>query len=132
MNSTFKLSQTDGRPMYLQIMEQIKQRVAVGEWPTGMELPSIRKLALDLKISVITVNRAYAELEREGVIITQQGKGSRVSSNKKLAGKLKTRQLEAQLEKTVELGLAMNVELRDLLKAMEKHYNKRMSKSTTA
>ena len=80
-HSQFVLSPADGRPMYLQIMAQIRQRVAVGEMPPGTEMPSIRQLAMDLRISVITVKRAYLELEREGVIATQQGKGSVVAAS---------------------------------------------------
>ena len=73
------ISQTDGRPMYLQIMEQIRQRVGMGEWKPGEQIPSIRALAIALQVSVITVKRAYLELEREGVIVTQHGKGSIVA-----------------------------------------------------
>ena len=76
---SFSLSQTDGRPMYLQIMEQIKQRVAVNDWPPGYRLPSIRELSVAARVSVITVKRAYLELEREGLIVTQHGKGSWVA-----------------------------------------------------
>ena len=79
MPSNFTLSQSDKRPIYLQIMEQIKQRVAVGDWAEGQPIPSIRQLAVDLQVSVITVKRAYLELEREGVIVAQQGKGCRVA-----------------------------------------------------
>src|SRR5438874_283045 len=84
MHSELTISQSDGRPMYLQIMEQIKQRIAVGDWPRGEEIPSIRQLAVSLRVSVITVKRAYLELEREGVIVTQQGKGSTVAPNPEL------------------------------------------------
>ena len=80
MDGAFAISQSDKRPMYLQIMEQIKQRIAVGDWTEGQAIPSIRQLAVDLQVSVITVKRAYLELEREAIIITQQGKGSRVAS----------------------------------------------------
>ena len=75
MHSDIVISQSDSRPMYLQIMEQVKQRVAVGEWAPGDEIPSIRQLAMALRVSVITIKRAYLELEREGVIVTQHGKG---------------------------------------------------------
>lgn len=75
----FVLSQTDGRPMYVQIMDQIQQRVAVGDWAPGTKLPSIRELAVASHVSMITVKRAYRELERDGIIVTQQGKGSWVS-----------------------------------------------------
>jgi GntR family transcriptional regulator len=73
MPSDFVISQTDGRPMYIQIMEQIKQRISVGDWKAGQAIPSIRQLAADLQVSVITIKRAYLELEREGVIATQHG-----------------------------------------------------------
>ncbi len=59
MYSNLYISQTDARPMYLQIMEQIRARIAAGDWPAGKELPSIRALAAGLNVSVITVKRAY-------------------------------------------------------------------------
>ncbi len=67
--------------MYLQIIEQIRHKVAVGDWPAGAEIASIRQLAADLSVSVITVKRAYQELEQEGVILTQPGRGSIVAHN---------------------------------------------------
>lgn len=73
------LSQNDSRPMYLQIMAQIKQKVRAGDWPAGHPLPSIRELSVATKVSVITVKRAYTELEIEGVIVTQAGRGSFVA-----------------------------------------------------
>ena len=79
MEFGFTFSQTDSRPLYQQIMEQIKQRIAVGDWLPNTPLPSIRELATGIKVSIITVKRAYLELEREGVIVTQQGRGSRVN-----------------------------------------------------
>lgn len=80
MHSNLVISRADGRPMYVQIMEQIRQRVAVGDWPKGEEIPSIRQLAVSLSVSVITIKRAYLELERQGVIVTQHGKPSRVAA----------------------------------------------------
>ncbi len=78
-HSWITLSQSDPRPLYLQIIEQVQRRVAVGDLPSGMELPSIRQMAAELQVSVITVKRAYLELEREGVIETRHGKGSVVA-----------------------------------------------------
>jgi GntR family transcriptional regulator len=102
--SDLVISQTDGRPMYLQIMEQIKQRVATGDWPSGAEISSIRQLAVDLRVSVITVKRAYAELEREGVIVTQQGKGSRVADGSDLVPRLYDDELAEHLVQAARLG----------------------------
>ena len=79
MYSGIYISQTDARPMYLQIMEQIQARIAAGDWPAGKELPSIRALAAALSVSVITIKRAYLDLENEGVIVTRHGKGSFVA-----------------------------------------------------
>lgn len=65
-------------PIYAQIVNQIKEQIMMGEIPAETPLPSIRQLAKDLGISVITTTRAYTELEQEGFIATRQGKGSMV------------------------------------------------------
>jgi GntR family transcriptional regulator len=104
MHSGIFISQTDARPMYLQIMEQIKQRVAVGEWPRGQEIPSIRQLSVELRVSVITVKRAYLELEREGVIVTQHGKGSSVAADPDLSPRLYDQELTEHIDQIVRLG----------------------------
>src|SRR5450631_4811823 len=99
----FVISQSDKRPIYLQIMEQIKQRVAIGDWAEGQPIPSIRQLAVDLQVSVITVKRAYLELEREGVIVTQQGKGSQVASKPGLGLRLQEQELNKHLDQAIRL-----------------------------
>src|SRR5499426_4731029 len=110
MAVTFVISQSDKRPIYLQIMEQIKRRIAVGDWSEGHALPSIRQLAVDLQISVITVKRAYLELEREGVIVTQQGRGSRVAPNPGLGLRLQHEELEKHLEQAIRLSALLGIE----------------------
>jgi len=75
----FQLSQADSRPMYQQILANIKRLIFTGQWPEGHALPSIRELAVALKVSVITVKRAYQELENQRVIVTRQGLGSFVA-----------------------------------------------------
>lgn len=105
--------------MYMQIIEQIKQRIALGDWPPGMELPSIRQLAVALRISVITVKRAYFELEREGVIVTQHGKGSIVASAD-VGPQLWGEELSSHLAQAVRLGALLGLstdELTDRLRA---------------
>jgi GntR family transcriptional regulator len=109
MNTSIIISHSDGRPMYLQIMEQIKQRVAVGEWVPGEEIPSIRALAINLRVSVITVKRAYLELEREGVIDTQHGKGSIVALDPGLGLRLFEKQFEEHLEQAVHIGALLGL-----------------------
>lgn len=65
----------NGAPIYDQIYSQIKEAILSGEAPEGTALPSIRTLAKDLRISVITTRRAYDELEKEGFLYTVPGKG---------------------------------------------------------
>jgi len=74
------LSKEDVRPLYQQITDQIKSQIMDGTLRAGEELPSIRQLARELLTSVITVKRAYDELEKEGYIHTKQGLGTFVAS----------------------------------------------------
>ena len=114
MTDGFLISQSDKRPIYLQIMEQIKLRIAVGDWAEGQAIPSIRQLAVDLEVSVITVKRAYLELEREGVIVTQQGKGSHVASIPGLGLRLQEQELEKHLEQAIRLADLLGIRPEDL------------------
>lgn len=127
-HSWINVSISDPRPLYLQIMEQIKRRVAVGDLPTGTELPSIRQLAADLNISVITIKRAYMELEREGVIYTRQGKGSVVADKPGLQASIQEQELIEHLDKAADLaillGLSKTEMQRRLADAIEKQQRK--------
>ncbi len=114
MSGAFVISQSDKRPIYLQIMEQIKRRVAVGDWPENHPLPSIRQMAVDLQISVITVKRAYLELEREGVIVTQQGRGSRVASSPGLGMRIQQQELQKHLEQAIRLSAVLGLDSKEL------------------
>jgi DNA-binding transcriptional regulator YhcF (GntR family) len=100
--------------MYLQIMEQIRQRIVIGDWPAGHELPSIRSLAVATQVSVITVKRAYLELEREGLIVTRQGKGSFVSNNVDLAASMRDHELEEHLAAAAEIGRQLGLTAAEL------------------
>ena len=95
------ISQTDPRPLYQQVKDQLRHRVAVGELKPGDEIPSIRQLAADIRVSVITIKRAYLELEQEGVIQTRQGRGSVVADNVGLGDSLKEEELTSHLRAAV-------------------------------
>jgi GntR family transcriptional regulator len=114
MRGAFTISQTDKRPIYLQIMEQIIQRIAVGDWAEGQAIPSIRQLAVDLQVSVITVKRAYLELEREGIIVTQHGKGSHVASRPGLGARLREQELQQHLEQATRIAAMLGIRPRQL------------------
>jgi GntR family transcriptional regulator len=100
--------------MYLQIMEQIKHRIAVGDWPPGSEIPSIRALAATTRVSVITVKRAFTDLEQEGVLVTRQGRGTFVSEQVELGSSLREEELDAHLQAAVSAGLQMGLSPKQL------------------
>jgi len=116
----FELSVNDNRPMYLQIMDQIKLRIAIGDWPPGTKLPSIRELAVASKVSVITVKRAYLELERAQVILTQRGKGSFVSDGTDAVREACLKDMEAHLGKAVRLAAMQGLSLAELQQRLVK------------
>ena len=124
MHSEIVISQSDGRPMYLQIMEQIKQKIAVGDWATGQAIPSIRQLAVDIGVSVITVKRAYLELEREGVIVTRQGKGCFVASDDDVGARIREQELAQHLEQAVRSAAMMGVSPKNLEKRIREIYDR--------
>lgn len=92
------LSNSAGAPIYEQIREQIKMAIFSGELKDGDLLPSIRQLARDLQISVITTMRAYSDLEQEGFVVNVQGKGCYVQTkNPELLREQKLREVEENL-----------------------------------
>ena len=109
MTDELFLSQNDSRPMYLQIMAQIKQKVRVGDWPAGHPLPSIRELSAATKVSVITVKRAYTELETEGVIVTQPGRGSFVTGATDMQSELAKIELNKYMNGFIDSAEAMGL-----------------------
>ena len=100
----FFLSSTESSPMYSQIMEQILAKVLAGDWGPGHPLPSIRELASASKVSVITVKRAYLELEHAGVIVTRQGKGSFVAETQELPRQRAQQEFDSHLASLLSAG----------------------------
>jgi len=130
MLSGFLISQADGRPMYLQIMEQVKRKVAVGDWQPGQVIPSIRQLAADLRVSVITVKRAYLELEREGVIVTQHGKGSMVAQGADVSSRIQEEDLMQHLERAVRAAEVLGLDS-EALQSRLREVTARLTKEET-
>ena len=99
-------------PIYEQIMEQIKKAIASGELSEGSMLPSVRGLAAELRISALTVKKAYDRLEEEGLTVTVHGKGTFVTeTNRELVKE--QQELQKVVEKALRCGLTKQ-ELRDL------------------
>lgn len=106
--------------MYLQIMEQVRQRIAIGDWQPGRELPSIRALAAALNISVITIKRAYEELEFEGLIETHHGRGSFVAKRPVVSTDLHAEQLDEHLAAAARLALIIGATDDELMRRLRK------------
>jgi GntR family transcriptional regulator len=116
------ISNSSKEPIYEQITNQIKSAILSGELPEGTAIPSMRKLAKDLQISVITTKRAYEELEKAGFIYSIVGKGSFVAEqNLEVMREKKLRVIEEQLSTVIansrEIGLSLE-DLQELLKIL--------------
>jgi len=110
-----QIKNSPGIPIYEQIKEQIKTSILTGELNEGDILPSIRQLARDLKVSVITTTRAYTELEQEGYIVTAQGKGCFVAStNNDLIREQLISTIEEHFEAAIETARMANLKNEDL------------------
>ena len=96
---------TGGVPIYEQIFTQLRDEICSGTLPPGEALPSIRSLARDLRVSVITTKRAYEELERAGYVVTVAGKGSFVAERDlELEQEARLREIESHLSAAAKLG----------------------------
>lgn len=113
------ISNSSGQPIYEQIMTQIKNLIISGELKEGDALPSMRLLAKELRISVITTKRAYDELEREGFIISITGKGSFVAAkNVNLIREQQLREIEDYMHKIVEKSITCGLTLDELIEML--------------
>ncbi|HCW80101.1 MAG TPA: GntR family transcriptional regulator [Ruminococcaceae bacterium] len=113
------ISNSSQKPIYEQITDQIKNKIITGELSSGDALPSMRLLARQLHISVITTKRAYSELERDGFIETVEGKGCFVApKNTEFLREEQLRKAEEALQHAVDIakrsGIALN-ELEEML-----------------
>ena len=110
---------TPNQPIYDQIYSQIKAQIIAGKLSPGEALPSIRALAKDLRISVITTKRAYDELEAEGFLYTVAGKGCFVAEkNLQLVREGRLRELEEHLAAAAELAVSCGVTAEEVLETL--------------
>ncbi|MFD3158116.1 GntR family transcriptional regulator [Haloimpatiens sp. FM7330] len=114
------ISNSSGQPIYEQILEQIKASILKNELNEGDTLPSIRNLAKELHISVITTKRAYEELEREGFIETVRGKGSFVApQNKELLKEQKLKIIEDKLSEVVYESKLLGLNIDEVIQMLK-------------
>ena len=109
------ISNSSGRPIYDQISEQIKEKILTGQLEEGEALPSMRLLAKELRISVITTKRAYEELERDGFIVTMTGKGSFVAEkNTEAVREEYLKRIVEHIGEIVRLSVSCHLGLEDI------------------
>ena len=117
------ISNSSGKPIYEQISTQIKEHILRGELDRGEALPSMRLLAKELRISVITTKRAYEELERDGFIETVTGKGSFVANkNTELVREEYLKKIEEKMKEILNLASCCRLSLEELKTMLELMY----------
>lgn len=118
------ISSNTSKPIYEQITAQIKAMVIGGELKTGDPIPSMRALAKSLHISVITVQRAYEELQRDGFIETTVGRGSFISAqNRSFILEEQQRRAEEHLQQAAQIARESAIPVAKLIEILQIFYN---------
>lgn len=129
----FQLNLKSGKPVYLQLVDQVKAAVASGAAREGDPLPSIRVLAEDLRVNRNTVAKAYAELERQGVVETPAGKGVFVGVTQSPFRKdVRLRLLTKEVDDAVVQAHHLQVQRADFLRLVEERFDAFHSRRTRA
>ncbi|EDU35926.1 MULTISPECIES: GntR family transcriptional regulator [Clostridium] len=114
------ISNASEQPIYEQILCQIKAAIIQGELKEGEILPSIRNLAKEVGVSVITTKRAYEELEKEGFVETVKGKGTFVAAqNKELLREKKIKIIEEKLNEVIEESKLLDISYEEILEILK-------------
>ena len=117
------ISSNNSKPIYEQITSQIKAKIMSGELAAGQPIPSMRALAKAIHVSVITVQKAYEDLQRDGFIETTVGRGSFVSAlNKEFVQEEQQRRAEEHLQEAADIGRANGISLEKLLELLTLFY----------
>ncbi|HET7434117.1 MAG TPA: GntR family transcriptional regulator [Thermoanaerobaculia bacterium] len=115
------LDPADGRPLYLQIMDEVRRSIVAGTLKAEDPLPSVRELAAELVVNPRTVSQAYQELEREGVVYVQRGQGTFVSPAMRRGGGERRRTLAREMAKRALLEARRNgIDAEELVMAIQK------------
>ena len=110
-----------GVPIYVQLVDRIKQMVASGQLQPGQQLPTMRQLAADLRINYNTVGRAYAILDQDGVISTQQGRGTFIASrlSEEQIQRMRLDKLDSMIGQVIEEALVLGYSLQEIEDVVE-------------
>ena len=117
----FKLDPKAGSPFYRQIIDQIKFGIATGNLKTGEQLPTVRALAVDLKVNLNTVAKAYKELEIQNILETQQGTGTFISTTEiRISEKEKNKKLQEICNEFCTIAFSYGFSTNDLIQQLKK------------
>lgn len=118
------ISNKTSKPIYEQITSQIKALIMSGELQTGDPIPSMRSMAKSLHVSVITVQKAYEDLQRDGFIETTVGRGSFVSAqNKDFFLEEQQKKIEEHLQEAIEIAKASGISAKKIIELVNIFYN---------
>ena len=117
-----QINNSSDEPIYLQIKNQIKAQIISGDLKVGEQLPSIRFLAKEIRVSMLTAKRAFDELELDGFINSVQGKGNFVAAqNQELIREEYLKKIESKLQEVVELSEIADVSSDELIKMLKSY-----------
>jgi len=117
----FRLDPKTGSPFYRQIIDQIKFGIATGNLKTGEQLPTVRSLAVELKVNLNTVAKAYKELEIQDVLATQQGTGTFISDIKvQISGKDRANKLKEICSEFSSIAFSYGFSVSDIISQLQK------------
>lgn len=117
----FKLDPKAGSPFYRQIIDQIKFGIASGNLKIGEQLPTVRSLAVELKVNLNTIAKAYKELEIQNILETQQGTGTFISTIEiKISEKEKTKKLQEICNEFCTIGFSYGFSVDDIINQLKK------------
>ena len=117
------ISNSSSIPIYEQIKQEIIEQILNNELQEDEALPSIRNLAQDIKISVMTIKKAYDELENEGYIVSRQGKGTFVApKNTELAKEQAQKEMESYMEKIIDIAKKFQISQEEIIELVKIFY----------
>jgi len=109
-------------PVYLQIVRYFKEQIAVGELEPGKEIPSRRELANRMKVNPNTAQRAYKEMEEQGLIYTEKNHPSKITTDNKILGQVRSELLVEAVDQFVTSVRSINVPVEELLDLVKEKY----------
>lgn len=120
---TVIIAHQSDEPIYEQIARQVRNAIMTGSMQGGDPLPSLRNLAKELQISVVTTNRAYEDLEKEGFIVTAAGRGAFVAKrSKEFLDDKKLQHVEEKLRESIDLSKSFGISYSDFIKIVDLLY----------